>query len=101
MRGLDRAAWPIAALLVGYPIWWALGFGGLSVIVLAPPMALLLWRRRPIRVPRGFGLWLLLLAGYLVSAVMLGEMPPDTYGEFGAGRVIGYLITSFAISSSV
>lgn len=92
MRGLDRAAWPIAALLVGYPIWWALGFGGLSVIVLAPPMALLLWRRRPIRVPRGFGLWLLLLAGYLVSAVMLGEMPPDTYGEFGAGRVIGYLM---------
>ncbi|MGW4425427.1 O-antigen ligase family protein [Streptosporangium sp. NPDC004631] len=92
MRGLDRAAWPIAALLVGYPIWWALGFGGLSVIVLAPPMALVLWRRRPIRMPRGFGLWLLLLAGYLVSAVMLGEMPPDTYGEFGAGRVIGYLM---------
>ncbi|MEU0518609.1 hypothetical protein [Streptosporangium sp. NPDC006007] len=92
MRGLDRAAWPIAALLVGYPIWWALGFGGLSVVVLAPPMALVLWRRRPIRVPRGFGPWLLLLAGYLVSAVMLGEMPPDTYGEFGAGRVIGYLM---------
>ncbi|GGO67425.1 O-antigen ligase family protein [Nonomuraea cavernae] len=85
-------AWPIAALLVGYPVWWGLGFGGLAVIVLAVPMAVILWRRRPIRVPRGFGLWLLLLAGYGLSALMLSEMPPDTYGEFGAGRVIGYLM---------
>ncbi|TMR97641.1 hypothetical protein [Nonomuraea basaltis] len=83
-------AWPIAALLVGYPVWWALGFGGLSVIVLAAPMAVLLWRRRPVRVPPGFGLWLLLLTGYLVSAMMLAETPPGTYGELGPGRVAGY-----------
>ncbi|MFE3448399.1 hypothetical protein ACFXJ8_05630 [Nonomuraea sp. NPDC059194] len=88
----SRAAWPIAALLVGYPVWWALGFGGLAVIVLAIPMAYILWRRRPIRLPRGLGLWVLLLAGYLLSALMLAEMPPDTYGEFGAGRAIGYLM---------
>ncbi|GAA2653033.1 hypothetical protein GCM10010412_020770 [Nonomuraea recticatena] len=88
----SRAAWPIAALLVGYPVWWALGFGGLAVIVLAFPMAYVLWRRRPIRVPRGLGLWALLLAGYVVSALMLTEMPPDTYGEFGAGRIIGYVM---------
>ncbi|NJP89680.1 hypothetical protein HCN51_09515 [Nonomuraea sp. FMUSA5-5] len=83
-------AWPIGALLVGYPVWWALGFGGLSVIVLAVPMAVILWRRRPVRVPRGFGLWLLLLAGYLVSGLMLGESPPGTYGELGPGRLLGY-----------
>ncbi|UBU12417.1 hypothetical protein [Nonomuraea gerenzanensis] len=87
---MTRAAWPIAALLVGYPVWWALGFGGLSVIVVAGPMAAVLWRRRPIRVPRGFGLWLLLLAGYLVSGLMLAESPPGTYGELGAGRLLGY-----------
>ncbi|WP_239513878.1 O-antigen ligase [Streptosporangium sp. 'caverna'] len=87
-----RAAWPIAALLVAYPLWWALGFGGLAVIVLAPWMLLILLRRRPIRAPRGFGLWLLLLAGYVISALMLGEMPPDTYGEFSAGRMLGYLM---------
>jgi hypothetical protein len=92
VRGLRPAAWPIAAFLVGYPVWWALGFGGLCVVVVAPAMAAVLWRRRPIRAPRGFGLWLLLLAGYLISAVMLGEMPPGTYGEFGAGRLIGYLM---------
>jgi hypothetical protein len=53
-------------------------------------MAVLLWRRRPVRVPPGFGLWLLLLAGYLVSAMMLAETPPGTYGELGPGRVVGY-----------
>ncbi|NRQ34444.1 hypothetical protein HII36_21680 [Nonomuraea sp. NN258] len=83
-------AWPIAALLLGYPLWWALGFGGLSVIGLAVPMAVILWRRRPIRVPPGFGLWLLLLAGYAISALMLAELPPGTYGQFGAGRLLGY-----------
>jgi hypothetical protein len=85
-------AWPIAALLVGYPVWWALGFGGLSVIVLAVPMAVVLWRRRPVKVPRGFGLWLLLLAGYMVSALMLAETPPGTYGELGPGRIAGYVM---------
>ncbi|MFI9594270.1 hypothetical protein [Nonomuraea sp. NPDC052265] len=83
-------AWPIAALLLGYPIWWALGFGGLSVIVLAVPMAVILWRRRPVRVPHGFGLWLLLLAGYLLSAMMLDELPPGTYGDLSSGRLIGW-----------
>jgi len=83
-------AWPVAALLIGYPLWWALGFGGLSLIVLAVPMTVILWRRRPVRVPRGFGLWMMLIAGYLVSALMLTEMPPGTYGDIGAGRLIGY-----------
>ncbi|GII88815.1 hypothetical protein Ssi03_68050 [Sphaerisporangium siamense] len=84
------AAWPIAGYLVGYPVWWALGLGGLSIVVAAVPMAVVLWRRRPVRVPKGMGLWALLVAGYLVSAVMLGESPPGTYGEFGTGRVLGY-----------
>src|SRR5690606_36276443 len=83
-------AWPVAALLLGYPLWWALGFGGLSWVVLAVPMAVILWRRRPVRVPPGFGLWVLLLAGYLLSGLMLGEMPPGTYGEYGARRLVGY-----------
>ena len=79
MRDVVRAtpaAWPIGALLIGYPVWWALGFGGLAVIVLAVPMAVILWRRRPVRTPPGFGLWLLLLAGYLLSGLMLAEQPP-------------------------
>ncbi|WP_259406666.1 hypothetical protein [Microbispora sp. H10885] len=88
----SAAAWPIGALLLGYPLWWALGLGALSVVVLAVPMAVVLWRRRPIRVPKGFGLWALLLVGYLVSALTLAETPDGTYGELGTGRVIGYLM---------
>ncbi|WP_245657772.1 hypothetical protein [Herbidospora mongoliensis] len=87
---LAPAAWPIAAFLVGYPVWWALGFGGLSIVVVAIPMAVVLWLRRPIRIPRGMGLWALLIVGYLVSAVMLDATPAGTYGEFGVGRLIGY-----------
>lgn len=90
MRLPPPATWPIAALLVGYPLWWALGFGGLSIVVVACPMAVVLWRRRPITVPKGMGLWALLIVGYLVSALMLGDTPPGTYGELGTGRVLGY-----------
>nr|WP_221475830.1 hypothetical protein [Sphaerisporangium rubeum] len=79
-------------MLVGYPVWWALGFGGLAVVVLAVPMGLVLWRRRPVVVPKGMGLWLLLVAGYAVSAAMLAETPPGTYGELGTGRIAGYLM---------
>src|SRR5258708_24265147 len=31
-------AWPVAALLVGYPLWWALGLGNFMWIILAVPM---------------------------------------------------------------
>ncbi|MEV7965426.1 O-antigen ligase family protein [Sphaerisporangium sp. NPDC088356] len=92
LRMPPPVTWPIAALLVGYPLWWALGFGGLSIVVVALPMAYVLWRRRPIVIPKGMGLWMLLLAGYLVSALMLGDTPPGTYGELGTGRVLGYVM---------
>ncbi|WP_155352134.1 hypothetical protein [Acrocarpospora pleiomorpha] len=87
-----RAVWPIWALLVGYPVWWALGFGGLSVVVVAIPMLVILSRRRPIKVPKGFGLWVLLIAGYVISALMLAETPDGTYGDLTTGRVIGYVM---------
>ncbi len=89
---MKPAVWPIAALLVGYPVWWALGFGGLSIILLAVPMGVVLWNRRPIKVPKGIGLWALLLAGYVISALTLAETPAGTYGELTAGRVIGYVM---------
>ena len=33
-------AWPITALLVGYPIWWGLGLADFVWILLIPPMVL-------------------------------------------------------------
>jgi hypothetical protein len=51
------SGWPLTALLMLYPLWWALGMGTLIVFVLAVPMAIHLLRRRPILVPPGFGIW--------------------------------------------
>ena len=45
-----RPGWPLTALLLLYPLWWALGMGTLIVFVLAVPMVVHLVRRRPVRV---------------------------------------------------
>ena len=70
-------AWPIIALLVGYPLWWALGIADYMFVVLAIPMAMRLysWRargRRLLRLPPGFSLWLLFLICMLAGAATLG-----------------------------
>jgi hypothetical protein len=84
----SRVGWPLTALLMLYPLWWALGMGTLIVPMLAVPMALQLWRRRPVAVPPGFGIWLLFLLWVLVSTVMLGENPPGTLPDADGGRLV-------------
>lgn len=81
-------SWPLSTLLVAYPIWWALGLGILSFTIVAIPMAWTLIRRRPIKIPSGFGFWLLFLLWCFVSLTMITVNPPGTYGEFGIGRVL-------------
>lgn len=83
-------AWPITVLLVGYPVLWALGLSAFAVQILAVPMAIELWRRRPIRVPSGFGWWLLFLVCSLMGLLVLGVNPPDTVPDTFTGRMIGY-----------
>lgn len=83
-----RPGWPLAALLVLYPLWWILGMGTLIVFVLAVPMVVHLARRRPVAVPPGFGIWLLFLVWVLGSMLMLGENPPGTLPDTGASRLV-------------
>ncbi|MCW2698980.1 MAG: hypothetical protein JWQ45_515 [Blastococcus sp.] len=83
-----RPGWPLTALLVLYPLWWALGMGTLAVFLLAVPMALQLWRRRPVIVPPGFGLWLLFLVWVLASTIMLPQNPPGTLPDTVSGRFV-------------
>ena len=51
-------AWPVVALLAGYPLWWALGVADFAWIGFAVPIGrLLAWRlhrSRPVRLPRGW-----------------------------------------------
>ncbi|MGH2689604.1 MAG: O-antigen ligase family protein, partial [Actinomycetota bacterium] len=65
--------WPVYALFVGFPLWWVLGLGSFIWPVLALPMLLSLLRRRHIRLPPGFGIWLVFLGWLAVSATRLGS----------------------------
>lgn len=83
--------WPLALLLAGYPLVWLSGFAFLAAPALAAPMAWQLYRRRRLRVPAGFGFWLLLLIVLLFAATMLSEHAPGTLPrESGLGRYLAY-----------
>jgi hypothetical protein len=73
--------WPLAWLLVGYPVWWLLGLSTFAADITAIPMALYLIRRRAWKVPPGFGIWLLLLVVIVLSTGMLGVDAPGTVSK--------------------
>jgi polysaccharide biosynthesis protein PslJ len=69
--------WPYAITL-SYPLFWALGVPWLWGPIVTLPMLVYLFRRLPIlRVPRGFGLWVLFLGWMLVTGAQLLEYGPD------------------------
>ena len=72
-------AWPVYLLFIGFPLWWALGLGAFIWPIFAVPMLLALGGG-PVRVPRGFGLWLGFLLWMVASGLMLDS----------SGRVIGF-----------
>jgi O-antigen ligase len=88
-------AWPVAALLAFYPLWWALGLGVLIFPMLAAPMVVLLLRRRaagrPLRMPPGFGWWALFLVAAVVSIAALGADPAGTVAEPAGTRLVAVL----------
>lgn len=88
-------AWPLAGLLLLYPLWWALGLGVLIIPLLAVPMVALLVRAqaagRPVRLPPGFLLWLIFLAVVVVGLAALHADPAGTVGGSAGGRLLGAL----------
>ena len=50
-------AWPLKALLLGFPLWWALGIAQFAFLSAAVAMAVQMYRRGSIRVPAAFGVW--------------------------------------------
>lgn len=77
----DLPRWPLTAMLAAFPLWWVLGAAEMMWLPLAGAMVVLMARRGGIRVPRGFGLWLLFLVLMLVSVIGI-----DT-----SGRLIGFV----------
>lgn len=88
-RQLLPPAWPILALVLLYPVWWALGLGTLIFPLLAVPMAWALWRRRPLLTPPGFGVWLALLVVVVASIVALDHDPAGTVPQTITQRLPG------------
>jgi hypothetical protein len=76
--------WPLSVLFLGFPLWWFLGLGAFIWPVMAVPMGLSLMARRGVRVPRGFGLYLLFVIWMLGSALMIN----------GPDRMIGFVYRS-------
>jgi polysaccharide biosynthesis protein PslJ len=90
----SHPAWPVTALLAGYPIWWAFGLADESVIILAIPMLLRMrsWAKngRPIKVPPAFGLWLLFLVCVTAGIATLGLSAPDTVVSALSNRILSF-----------
>ncbi len=87
-------AWPITALLVGYPIWWGLGLADFVWILLIPPMVLQMisWHLsgRRLRVPPGFGFWLLFLIIVVAGIATIGLSAPGTIASPVSHRVLAF-----------
>jgi polysaccharide biosynthesis protein PslJ len=86
------AGWPLAALLCFYPLWWAIGIGQFAFMIFSVPMVVHLWRRRPLRLPPAFGLWMLFLIWYVLCLVMLPAAAPGSTSGTISGRAISILI---------
>jgi len=97
--------WPLAAVFVGFPVWWLLGLSWLVPILSALPMAAQLWRRRDrLLLPPAFGWWLLFMVWVLISVSALRtDAPGGVPGGGGLGRlaVYGYRLSWYVAATIV
>ncbi len=90
-RWLRDPAWPLKAVLLGFPVFWLLGLGEFSWPIMAGPMAYQLWRRRrPVRVPPYFGVWLALMLWVITGGLLVGEHLAGTL--IGSGGYAGWAL---------
>jgi hypothetical protein len=76
-----RPGWPLVLLFVGYPLWWVLGLTEVVTFVAIGAMAVQLLRIPRLRVPPGFGMWLLFLVWVLVGAALVQVAAPGAVSE--------------------
>jgi hypothetical protein len=82
----------LKALLVGLPLWWALGLGVFGFLIAALAMGVQLYRWRPLRVPAGFGVWVLFLVWTLGTVTVLWARAPQTLGGGGVERLLPFAL---------
>ncbi len=90
-------AWPVTALLALYPLWWALGIAEYAWILFAVPAAIRLlgWHlsgARRVRVPPGFGLWVMFLVWTAASVLTINLHAPGTIDSPVSNRIIAFVV---------
>lgn len=91
-------SWPIVVTLVGWPVWWILGIVENHIFFLmAIPMLVRMHRwssreGRKIKLPPGFGLWMLFLIVTLAGIFAISLQAPGTIQSSVGIRVLSYLV---------
>jgi hypothetical protein len=91
-RRILKPGWPLAVLYLGFPMWWALGLAQLIFFAMAAAMAVILRRQGAVRVPSGFGVWLLFLIWMLAGVFLIRANAPHTVPGGGIGRLAGFTV---------
>ena len=97
----DHPAWPITAMLIGWPVWWLLGIVAYAPIVFAIPALVQMyqWRAsgtRRIRIPPGFLLWLLFLLVSVLSVAEFHQQAPQTTLSSTTTTLISWGLRTFS-----
>ncbi len=84
------AGWPIAVAVAGWPLWWALGVTSLVFPLCAIPLAWQAAKRRPVRVPAGFWMWILFLVLVAASGLAIDVDVAGAATSEGVGRYFAF-----------
>jgi hypothetical protein len=90
-RPLLRSGWPLSVIFIGFPLWWLIGLTAFIFPLMAIPMLVRLLHLPRIRVPRGFGFWLLFLVWMLASSVVLQADAPGAIPGSSSSRYLTFL----------
>lgn len=101
----DHPAWPIAAMLGGWPLWWLLGIEAYAPVVFAVPIIARMYRwrasgTRRIRIPPGFLVWLLFLLVCVGSVVEVQQMAPQTVTTSVTNATISWALRTLSYIAS-
>ena len=78
-------------MLIGYPLWWLIGLAGIIPLIAAVIMVVQLAHSgQRIRIPRGFGFWLLFLLWVAVGVFLLQVAAPNAIADHSNTRYVTF-----------
>ena len=87
--------WPVYVLFLGFPLWWVLGLASFIWPVMAVPITFSLLSRDKVRVPKGFGFYLLFFLWMLATALQISG--PDRMIGFAYRAILYYSAGAFGL----